>query len=406
MNKKKKEVKKVLIVCSIYRPHVGGVETSTEELAAQYKKRGIKTVVLTKRFPRDLDEYEIINDVEIIRVLPPKNKIDYKNVVSILKKYQNILISDIVHVIGVRRPLPFISLLLSRIWNVPFVVTYSGGDIPDSGDSETKILWEEGKHIIPDSLKQADWQVAFSKSIARQVKNAIPVIKNIDIIYGGINLQYIQAIKPFNTEDRYIVSARRLLHSKGIDILIKSFSRISSEFPNLKLYIIGDGPELNSLINLTKKLYIENKVIFTGNQSYDKMIAYLKSSIAHICPSRGEGGGLINFEAQASGTVAIGSDVGGIIEYIDDKKTGLIFKSEDETQLYKVLFSVLTDSLLRNMILNTVSKKIKSHDWSVVAQNYLTGYEKLIQKSEFKTFKPWSELSKNVWNLFTNKLNY
>jgi len=48
----------------------------------------------------------------------------------------------------------------------------------------------------------------------------------------------------------------------------------------------------------------------------------MKGAVAHICPSRTEGGGIVNYEAEASGCLAIGSDAGGIPEYIQDGVTG------------------------------------------------------------------------------------
>ena len=47
-----RKIKKVLFVLSIYKPNMGGVETSVESYCLEYNKRGIETVVLTKKFPK------------------------------------------------------------------------------------------------------------------------------------------------------------------------------------------------------------------------------------------------------------------------------------------------------------------------------------------------------------------
>ena len=48
-----RKIKKVLFVLSIYKPNMGGVETSVESYCREYNKRGIETVVLTKKFPEN-----------------------------------------------------------------------------------------------------------------------------------------------------------------------------------------------------------------------------------------------------------------------------------------------------------------------------------------------------------------
>ena len=64
---------------------------------------------------------------------------------------------------------------------------------------------------------------------------------------------------------QYIVSAGRLIHEKGFDILIRSFKKLKVEYPNMKLIILGDGilkPALEELIN---KEDLKNDVILQGH---------------------------------------------------------------------------------------------------------------------------------------------
>ena len=57
-----RQIKKVLFVLSIYKPNMGGVETSVESYCREYNKRGIKTIVLTKQFPEHLSKYDIYDN--------------------------------------------------------------------------------------------------------------------------------------------------------------------------------------------------------------------------------------------------------------------------------------------------------------------------------------------------------
>lgn len=88
-----------------------------------------------------------------------------------------------------------------------------------------------------------------------------------------------------NNKERYIAYCGIIYNNKdGIDLLIKSFAIISSDYPDVKLYIIGPVPERtdnNTIFGLIKSLGIESKVVLTGKVSADEMPQMLKD--AEIC---------------------------------------------------------------------------------------------------------------------------
>jgi len=389
-------IRKVLFICSVYKPNVGGIETVIEELSQYYKTKGIKTTVLTKRFPFDLKTIETINGVNVLRIIRPKSKTDYKKLAMWLNKHEDELRSDIIHVIGVRRPMPMIAMALARKWNIPYIINFAGGDMPDHDDNESISAWSEEDGTVVKPVKQADKLVSFSNSIVEISKKTIPEINNVKIIYSGLDLYRINKIKKINSGFEYIMTARRLVYDKGIDILIKSFADIKRDnrFKCLKLIIAGDGPERKNLEGLVSRLKIKDYVIFTGYLELDMVISYLKGCIAHVCPSRAEGGGTINFEAQASGCVSIGSNVGGIPEYINDQVTGIIFDSENIDDLKNKLITILINKKLRSKIIRNSRKNILKYSWNNIGEQYLNTY---INTKIRAGFKPWSNKSKILW---------
>lgn len=392
-----KRIKKVLFISSLYRPNFGGVETVVEELSHNYQKRGIEVVVLTKRFPFDLAEKEMINGVMIYRLLRPKTDLEFIESIDWLKKYQKKLKADIVHIIQIHRPMPLIGLLLARLWKVPFIVNYAGGDVLEPGDASTQQIWEEGKGTVEDAVLQGDWQVSFSKGLSEDVKKTIPTLKNLDLVYAGINVSEIAKADKYNPGYPYIVAVRRLVEAKGVDILINAFKLVSEKLSDIHLVIVGDGPERNKLESLVKKLGLQSRVHFIGSVKQEETFAYLKGSIAHICPSRAEAGGVINFAAQAAKTVAIGSNVGGIPEYIIDQKTGLLYENGNIHELSQLIIKVIGNKKLREDLIKLAWKNIQQYDWENISNQYLEGYSKVLSSSANKTFKPWSDLSANMW---------
>jgi|GEM_PF-1045621 glycosyltransferase involved in cell wall biosynthesis len=393
------KLKKVLFICSLYRPHVGGIETSMEELSRYYKDKGVNSYVLTKKYPLSLKEKETIKGVPVFRILSPKYERDFYNIIDWIKNNENKFKADIVHIIGIRRPLPIIGLILARLWDVPYVVTFSGGDVIDPGDKSTIKLWNEGKQTVPQSILQADWRVAFSKSIRKNAIKTIPQLKSnqIDIIYAGTHPQIINLFPAFKTERPYIIAIRRLFYSKGVDLLIKAFSKLHKKYPEIDLYIIGNGPEKEKLVLLADKLKLSQKIKFLGQLAHEETYSYLRGAMVNVCPSRAEGGGNVNIEAQAASCLAIGSNAGGIPEYIENNITGLIFKSGDIDDLVNKLDLVLGNDKLRRRIVDQAKKKIRRFDWTTISNQYLRGYKKAIKNSVNKDYLPWSRFSKNLW---------
>ncbi|MBR2393841.1 MAG: glycosyltransferase family 4 protein [Alphaproteobacteria bacterium] len=378
------KVKKVLFVLSIYKPNMGGVETSVESYCREYNKRGIKTVVLTKQFPDSLANYAIYDNTSVFRIPKPDTDEEYRDFFNKIIENDE-LHADIIHVVGVRRPLPLFALLLARKLHIPCMMTFVGGDVAEGP------IWEEHKIDSVQSIAQADGYSAYSESIADDARRVANVQRDIPVIKTGLDLDKIATISPHKTATPYILSARRLVYDKGLDILIKAFAQVASKHPELKLLIAGEGEEEENLKNLTDKLGLSSAVEFLGTIPLEHLYAYMKGAVAHICPSRSEGGGNVNIEASACGCIPIGANIGGISEYIKDNETGLLFESENADDLAQKIIKTLNkpetnDRMIKNGLLFADSFSIEAQ-----ADKYITMYEELSCKNKFI---PWSDLTK------------
>lgn len=383
-------IKRVLFVASLYKPNIGGIETAIEELSKEYKRNGIISTVLTKQYPFDLPPYDVDNGVKIIRVKRPHTDDEYISTLKELLKNEE-LKADIIHVIGVRRPLPLFALFLAKYYDIPVIMTFAGDDVIHN---ETNIhIWKEYEDDTRSSIIQARNYISYSKGITQAVDTLFPKLGHIKTIYAGIDIDKINSIAPAKLNRKYIIVARRLVHDKGIDILIDAFASVLKHEPDLYLYIVGDGDEKENLQNQVRRLSIENQVIFTGGIPLEKLIAYLKGAIIHVCPSRIEGGGIVNIEASACGCVPIGSNVDGIPEYIHDNKTGLLFETENAKDLADKIILLLKNNKIRSQLKENGYLFAKKFDISVIAKEYLSFYEKSVPPKELKS---WSTKSKKM----------
>jgi glycosyltransferase involved in cell wall biosynthesis len=131
---------------------------------------------------------------------------------------------------------------------------------------------------------------------------------------------------------KIILSVGRLSKEKGFDILIRSIPYIN--YDNFLIKIVGDGPEKKNLINLSKKLGVNKKIIFLGGKKENVILRYYSESSLFISPSYFEGFPNVVIEALSANLPVICSNsYGGIKEILLDGKGGCIFKNSDYQDL-------------------------------------------------------------------------
>ena len=139
---------------------------------------------------------------------------------------------------------------------------------------------------------------------------------------------------------RVIGNVGSLVHLKGQDLLIEAFASIAEDYPDTRLFIIGSEREhqpgiKQSLIELTARLGIEDRVVFTGSRS--DVLDILQIFEIYVMPSRFEGFGLSLLEAICAGVPAIISDIPALTEVCDNGKYALSFRSDDAQDLAEKL---------------------------------------------------------------------
>lgn len=85
----------------------------------------------------------------------------------------------------------------------------------------------------------------------------------------------------------FIISAGRMIHLKGFDVLIRAFSLVKSSFPEHKLVLLGDGEERGTYETLAKSLKVDEDVVFLGHSS--NPFPYFAAADLGVISSRIEG---------------------------------------------------------------------------------------------------------------------
>lgn len=135
--------------------------------------------------------------------------------------------------------------------------------------------------------------------------------------------------------------------NKGVAYLIRAFPLIKEKIKDVKLHIVGDGPEKIYLEQLSKELGIEKDVKFLGKIPHDKVIeAYTQAKI-FIMPSIWmENGPFVLYEAMSAGKPIIASNRGGIVDLVRDGVNGFIVEPANSETIAKKTIKLLKDKKL------------------------------------------------------------
>lgn len=139
---------------------------------------------------------------------------------------------------------------------------------------------------------QVDLLICQTEKMKSQLLNGAPNLEKrtkIRVMHNPINLERIEKLSgeeiDFELPLNYLVSAGRLIPEKGFDLLIKALAHLKLQ--DLHLIILGEGTEKEKLIQLSKELDVDGKVIFTG--FVDNVYPYFKNASCCVVSSRIEG---------------------------------------------------------------------------------------------------------------------
>jgi len=186
----------------------------------------------------------------------------------------------------------------------------------------------------------------------------------------------ISLFKPTNESDKFILFLGYPWYLKGVDILIKAFKKVSKDFPDYKLKIVGFCP-------YPERMYFER--LAEGNSNIElcnpiphkKAMELMSRCSLFILPSRTEAMGRVLLEAMASKKPIIASNVDGIPHYIKHGFNGLLFESENVEDLAEKIKIILSNP--------DYAKKLAENGYNYVHQHlseerYVECFKKMVDK--------------------------
>lgn len=378
-----------------YPPFINGVATSVLMLKQGLEKMGHKVYVVTVN-----DESFSYKETEGVLKIPsiPIGIMNFRQsgiyplrALKIIKRWN----LDVIHT-HTEFSIGTFARLISKQFNIPLVHTYH-------------TMYEEYIYYITKgyfnhaSKKLVEYLTLFlcDKTIDELIvptekakdlfKEKYKVKRDVHVIPSGIdterfhkeNVDKLSVIKlkkslSIGMRDFIILYVGRIAKEKSIDFLIKNFPDVLKRIPKAKMIIVGDGPDLKDLIDMTNDLKLEDKIIFTGRVLWDDIPKYYAMSNIFVTASTSETQGLTVIEAMGASKPVVAIKDESFELVITDKKDGLFF--EDEKQYVDLVERLYKEKTFYNEISKEARKTAAEYSPDAYAKNVLKIYEKVVNK--------------------------
>ena len=281
---------------------------------------------------------------------------------------------------------------LKRDWRVPLVATIHAT--------------ERGRHHshLPNEtshqINQLEWQVCYeawriivcSSYMAGELGRFFDVpLDKVTLIPNGVDTAPFQSCSQERVRElraKYAPDGEKLLFfigritpEKGVHVLLHSLPALRQIYPNLRLLVAGKNSE--QMQPLVDELGIGQAVELLGFIDSETRNCLLRGVDAAIFPSLYEPFGIVALEAMAAGCNVIASDVGGLGEVVDHRRTGLTLVANDPQSIVWAVDQLFTDPVqAQAMRARALQELTRSYDWRTIAASTMDAYRSVVAQRQ------------------------
>lgn len=236
---------------------------------------------------------------------------------------------------------------LVKLFNIPLVITFHGVDA-----SPERLKQKEYKRRIAKMLDYASAIIIVSP----HMKKTLDLDRHADKVFvipcGVDPFEFDVADTTPEREFVTVLHSGRLVSKKGVPDLIRVFSLLSHRYRNIRLFIVGDGPELELCEQLADDARADS-IQFFGARSHEEVKTFMENADIFVLNSRmGEKGDMEGLpvsllEAMSMQLAVLSSRHAGIPHAVTNEVDGLLIDEKDNIAMTSGLEKLVTDAGLR-----------------------------------------------------------
>jgi len=373
---------KIALVSPYDYPYPGGVTEHIYHLSQEFTRRGhtVKIIAPSSTDQDQLDEnvYRIGGIVpvpvsgSIARItLSPRA---YRWIKQILQKEQ----FDIIHLHEPLMPvICLVTLRHSKSVNIGTFHAYR----------ESNFAYLAGKPVLKIFINKLHGRIAVSQPardlVARYFPGEYKIIPNgIDAeTFGG---EHVQPLPEYSDGKTNVLFVGRLEKRKGLRYLLAAWPAITSQYPDTRLIVVGEGDLRQELAAFAEERRLRN-VVFVGYVPNNQLPRYYRTAHIFCAPSTGfESQGIVLLEAMAAGRPIVASDIAGYRTVITNGQEGLLVPPADEAALAAAITRLLSDEELRQRLGQAGRVTAQRYSWDRVASQVLNYYVEVARRQARK----------------------
>ncbi|MGH7163729.1 MAG: glycosyltransferase, partial [Planctomycetota bacterium] len=212
---------------------------------------------------------------------------------------------------------------VARALKLPYVCSARGSDV--------KLLarFPSIRRRIVRALEGAAAVVAVSHDLAREMRALALTERPVHVIPNGVDPERFRPRPKAEARrdlglpaaGRIAVCVANLREEHGQSLLVRAMARPGTP-PNLRVYLVGDGPDEASLRHLVASLGVDDRVVLAGRVDHDRVALWFSAADVSVLLSDREGCPNVVLESLACGTPCIGSDLPEMREVIPGPPQG------------------------------------------------------------------------------------
>lgn len=360
---------KVAVVIDTWFPFIGGGQITAWELSKRLSTMSIKIDIITRNCGSHKEN--INKNLRVIKLGKKSNPDDnISRIVFLINSFFYILKKDYNLIHGHAFLSGFTLFFLKIFKKVPVIYHVHGTSIGTDFKSAISLFIE--KILLTKITYNAE------VTVSRDFSEISNVNKNIFYIPNGIDTKPFDRIKVKKYREKTILFVGRLHAQKNLYSLIYSFSSVVKKNSDLRLLIVGDGPEKPGIVRLIKSLKLEKKIIIKGTLYGKDLIKVYKSSHIFILPSIYEGFPLSLLEAWSAKLPVIVSETGDCKYLVINKVNGFLIKNPNKERIIFNIKNALKSKNLQVLGENGYKLTKANYTWEKSANRILEIYKSLL----------------------------